>query len=222
MMFRSPAKLLSSPGGMAVLSVVVWTAGQSAGSSEPPPINPFGPAPAVREDAMPGYIELSDGTVHPGQIYLTRDKRLKIFDEKLKRQREVPLRAVRQIDCRVTKQWIQKEWKFKELASDEKMFTGRTYPAREYLHTITLHDGRTIGGPLSGIVYVRPQVYTPGGSGTYRRGVEPQRYLLNKRGKGEIGKELESLLYVRLIKLGDEALIEGKKKAAEQRSRKMQ
>ena len=112
------------------------------------------PAPAQREDAVPGYVELSDGKICAGQVYLTRDARLKINDEKLQRQREVPLSAVKQIDCKVKKEWMEKEWKFKELAKDEKMYTGRSYPSREYVHTITLNDGRTITGELSGIVYV--------------------------------------------------------------------
>ena len=91
-----------------------------------------------REDAVPGYVELSDGSIHPGMIYLTRDKRLQIYDEKLQRQREVPLQAVKQIDCSVKREWMEKEWRFKETTSDEKIYTGRSYPAREYLHTITL------------------------------------------------------------------------------------
>ena len=111
---------------------------------------------AERDDAVPGYIELSDGSIHPGMIYLTRDKRLQIYDEEMQRQREVPLQAVKQIDCTVKKEWMEKEWKFKETTSDEKLYTGRSYPAREYLHTITLNDGRTITGPLSAIVYVQP------------------------------------------------------------------
>ncbi len=106
---------------------------------------------------MPGCIELSDGSIHPGLIYLTRDKRLKIYDEQLQRQREIPLRVVKQIDCAVKKEWMEREWKYKETTSDEKMYTGRSYPAREYLHTITLRDGRTITGPLAEIVYVQPQ-----------------------------------------------------------------
>jgi len=33
---------------------------------EPPVINPFGRAPTEREDAVPGYVSLSDGTIAPG------------------------------------------------------------------------------------------------------------------------------------------------------------
>ncbi len=190
-------------------------------AAEPPTINPFGRAPTVRDDALPGYVEMSDGTVHPGNLYLTRDKRLEIFDQKLQRQREVPLRALKQIECRVSRQWMEKEWKFKELASEEKMFTGRTYPVREYAHRITLHDDRTITGTLAGIVYLQPASSSsstrPGAS---RTGPKQERYLLHKRDKGKIGDKLESLLYVKWIKLGEDALAEGKKRASGSRAKK--
>ena len=129
----------------------------SLAAAEPPAMNPFGEAPTVRQDAVPGYIQLSDGSIHAGLIYLTRDKRLQVYDEKLERQREVPLRVVKQVECIVKREWMEKEWKFKETTNDAKMYTGRGYPTREYYHTITLKDGRTISGPLSAVVYVQPQ-----------------------------------------------------------------
>jgi hypothetical protein len=128
----------------------------AARGGEPPAINPFGPRTQVREDAVPGSLELSDGTVHVGRLYPTRDARLKIFDDKQQQHREIPLRAVRRIDCKVQAEWMEKAWRFKENANDAKYYTGRTYPVREYVHTITLIDGRTIRGPLSAIVYVQP------------------------------------------------------------------
>ncbi len=185
--------------------------------AEPPALNPFGPPASQgepqRDDAVPGCLELSDGSFHPGMIYLTRDMRLKIYDQRLQRQREVPLQAAKRIECIVKREWLEKEWKFKETTSDEKIFTGRSYPAREYTHTITLRDGRTITGPLAAIVYVRLSPEQ-----------DSQRFLLNKRNKGEVGKPLNSLVYVKRIKFGDEALEEGKKKlkAAERRGAKPQ
>lgn len=186
-----------------------------AAEEEPPVVNPFGARPTDREDAVPGYVETSDGKVYPGLIYMTRDKRLKLYDDQLQRQREIPLRVVKQIECQVKKEWMEKEWRFKELALDEKMYTGREYPARECLHTITLQDGRQITGPLAEIIYVKP--YTPKpepGSKIYQPDVEPMRFLLHKRQKGEFGESLKSLVYVKCIKLGEEALEEGRRKAS--------
>jgi hypothetical protein len=219
-MFRAIRRLLlPTMGGPLLLWMVTFTADRSARGAEPPAINPFGQKPAVREDAVPGYVEMSDGAVHPGRIYLTRDQRLKIFDEKLERQREIPWEVVRQIQCSVKRQWMEQEWKFKEAASSEKMSTGRTYPACEYLHTITLRAGQTITGPLSAIVYVQPDGAAAGEAGAYPTRADPQRYLLHKRNKGKIGDDLKSLVYVKLIKLGDDALAEGRKKAADRRSK---
>jgi hypothetical protein len=181
-------------------------------TAEPPVLNPFGPAPAQREDAVPGYVDLSDGKICAGQVYLTRDARLKINDEKLQRQREVPLSAVKQIDCKVKKEWMEKEWKFKELTKDEKMYTGRSYPSREYVHTITLQDGRTITGELSAIVYIDLPTHATPKPGEVRPRVPTEKFLLHKRDKGEIGKDLKSLVYVKSIKLGKEAFEEGVKK----------
>lgn len=182
-------------------------------ADEPPAINPFGQATADREDAVPGYVELSDGSIHPGQISLTRDKRLEISDKQSERQREFPLNAVKQIDCAIIKQWMEKEWKFKELTQDEKMYTGRSYPVREYVHTITLKDGRTITGGLSAIVYVQSRNDDTTKSAESQPKTKTTQFILNKRNKGEIGEELNSLVYMKSIKLGKEAFDEGKQKA---------
>jgi hypothetical protein len=190
-------------------AVVAFAAGSSTlAADEPPAINPFGPATSQREDAVPGRIELSNGAVHSGLIYLTRDKRLQVYDEDLQRQREVPLQAIMQIDCSIKREWLEREWKSKETTSDEKMYTGRHYPAREYLHTITLKNGRTITGPLSAIVYLQPRQPGTGKSDDQQPEQEPERFLLNKRNKGEVGQDLKSLVYVKRIKLGKAAMEE--------------
>ena len=175
-------------------------------------LDPFAPRERRRTDTIPGFVELSDGTVHPGQIYLTRDARLKIFDVARNRAREVPLAAVRRIECSVKKEWTEKEWRFKENANDQKVYSGRSYPVREYSHSITLSDGRIIQGPLSAIIYV---------SDDHEQ--EPERFLLHERDKGHAGTELKSLIYVRVIELGEKALEQGKqevRKAAAGREQK--
>jgi hypothetical protein len=185
----------------------------NAGSQQPPALNPFGSKQErqdqSRDASLPGYLELSDGTIKPGKLSLTRDSRLKIFDEARKLHREVPLQAIKRIDCTVLKEWVEKEWRFKENASDEKYFTGRAYPVREYTHKITLQNGQTIQGSLSAIVYLQAE------SAEHR-----DRFLLHKRDKGELGTDLKSLVYVRSIRLGASAFEEGKRKGAKQSARR--
>jgi hypothetical protein len=183
---------------------------QSALAQEPPSLNPFGNSgdQKPRDDSIPGYLETSDGRVHPGQLFLTRDARLKIYDEERKRQREIPLKAIKRIDCVILKEWVEKEWRFKENASDEKYYTGRSYPAREYTHKITLQNGQAIAGTLSAIVYVQADANK-----------DPERYLLHKRDKGNLGTDLKALVYVRSIQLGEKALEDGKRKVAKAKSK---
>jgi hypothetical protein len=182
--------------------ILLWlgiVAGVDAVGEEPPAINPFGPRQETREDALPGYVELSDGKVYAGQVYLTRDARLQIFDAEMQRQREVPLNAISKIECHVDKEWQEREWRFRENANDEKVYTGRSYPARVYSYILTLKNGQKISGPLSGILYVAPE-----------GGTKPVKLLLHKRDKGEFGMDLSSLVYVRSAEFGEEALRRGK------------
>ena len=172
---------------------------------EPPAINPFGTRRRVREDAVPGYIETSDGKIFPGRIYLTRDARFRIYDEQLKRHRDVPLRVVKKIEATVQKEWMEKEWRFREAADWTKVYTGRSYPSRIYVHTIELKDGRKLTGPLSALVYLQPG-----------EGGRSKKFILHKRQKGEVGKSLDELIYVKRIVLGEDALAEAKRKLAEQ------
>lgn len=184
---------------------------QCVGGQEPPALNPFhsrDESPRPREDAQPGYLGLSDGRVRTGELFLTREARLKIFDEARKRHREIPWNVIQRIDCTVLKEWDEPEWRFRENASDEKVLTGRTYPVREYSHQITLRNGQTIRGPLSAIVYVQENPDR-----------EPVRYLLHKRDKGEPGTTLKAMVYVRSIHLGEKALEEGKRLEAEKTGR---
>lgn len=181
----------------SVISVVL-SCGLSI-AEEPPTISPFGEKETLRDDALPGLVELSDGTLYPGMIHLTRDKRLQIYDAELQRQREIPLSAVKRIDCKIKREWMEKEWKFKETTTDEKIYTGLAYPAREYLHTITLHDGRTITGPMSALVYLKPT------GTTADRDTSGKRFILHKRNKGGVGEELKLLVYVKRITFGKTA-----------------
>lgn len=190
---------------------------QPPGDDSPAALNPFGQVKRDRDDAVPGYVEMSDGRIYAGDIYMTRDKRLKIYDEKMERQREISLQKVKQIECKILKEWIEKEWRFKELALDKKYYTGRSYPAREYTHTFTLFDDRKITAQCSEILYVQPYTKAPDKPLDATPDASPQRLILHKRDKGEIGADLKSLVYVKLVRLGKEAYEEGKEKAARQR-----
>jgi hypothetical protein len=193
-----------------LLMVCVFPVGADPTADDPPTINPFGRKSAIRDDAVPGYIELSDGTILPGHIHATRDTRLKIADKKLERQREVPFQKIKKIQCDVEKEWMEAEWRFRENANDIKVYTGRKYPARIYVHTITLSDDRKIQGGLSGVIYLQ------------NKDEKTKKFELHKRGKGKIGADLDSLVYVRGVYLGPDAFEEGKKRLKEKLAKEEQ
>jgi len=207
---RKPLRARSS--GSRWFSVVslaassVLLAGLAFGDDPP---NPFGKVRPVRSDAVAGAMQLSDGRIITGHFYLTRAHKLRIYDTKRERVREVPLRAVREINAVVKKKWMEHEWRFKANADNEKVYTGRTYPSRIYLHDIKLKRGDTIRGSLAALVYVEPnrknstEAKTPNRTDAARP--KPQRYMLHKRDKGKPGQALKDLIYVRRILFGPEA-----------------
>jgi hypothetical protein len=169
----------------------------------------------VREDTVPGYIEMSNGEVFPGLLYITRDKRLEIYDVELKRQRTIPITKIAKIECNVEKEWMEKLWRFKELASDEKMYTGETYPCRVFTYTITLDDEREIEAPMSGLIFVQAleKGETPEVGHILERDATRLYFHKRQAEKTDVGKTLADIHYTKLVKVGEEALKEGIKKA---------
>jgi hypothetical protein len=137
-----------------------------------------------------GCLQLSDGLELFGSIYLTRDKGLLIYDRRLEKHREFPLSAVKRIDIEPDEEHVEREWRWKEEGSDEKVYTGRSYPWRKYLTTLTLADASRITGDLSALVYLRDD------DGKERR------FVLHKRQKGKPGTSLRELTYVKSMVLG--------------------
>lgn len=212
-----PLHRLAFPAGCTLAGLLLACGIGIAVADEPAALNPFGQIKAARDDAVPGYIEMSDGRILVGNIYMIRDKRLRIYDDKTERQRELPLRVITQIQAKMVKEGIEKEWRFKELALDQKLYTGRTYPWRQYLHTVTLKDGKSITGEVAEIFFVQPIVFKADEPLANRPDdSEPVRVVLHMKDKGDFGAELKSMKYVKLIKLGKEALEEGRRKAARQ------
>jgi len=196
-----------------------WAAGESAPPEGPPaiapaapdegeggaaPPNPFGTAAGTRKDAVPGYVELSTGQKIPGRLYTTRAKRLKIFNVERKVYEYVPVPAVRRMEATVEWERLEKEWRFKEPGSPEKVETGRTYPVRQIRWRLILRNDHEIVGHLLG----QPLYVEEGG--------HVQRLLLSMRQKGTFGQTLQDLMYVRTVALGTEAYEEAKRSAEQE------
>jgi len=151
---------------------------------EAPTTSPF--ARPSDSQLRPGTITLSDGRVIQGSIATTRDKPVRVWDETAGKYHDVPLSLVRNFEATVTWEREEREWQFKESGSDIKVYTGRTYPARETAYIVTLVNGQQIRGTVT-----LPLTIT-GDAGS-------SRHFLHKRAKGEPGQTLKDLVYVRRV-----------------------
>jgi len=203
---------------LPIFVVLLFSAVFAISAEEPPALkNPLSRRESsVREDTMPGYIEMSNGEIFPGLLYITRDKRLEVYDVELKRQRTIPIEKIATIEVNVEKEWMEKEYRFKELASNEKMYTGKDYPCRIFTYTLTFDDGRELEGPMSGIIFVQALEEGEDVSVGHIPDRDSPRFYFHKRDSepANVGKKLADIHYVKFVKIGDDALEEGLKKAA--------
>ena len=146
---------------------------------------------AASGDVVPGTIILSTGEKICGEVFLTRGKRLRIWDLERELYRDFELKKIAQMRIKVKRQRIEKEWRFKEEGSPEKVFTGRFYPRLDFTLTLTLLNGKRVecnlvrGQPL----YVQP----PQG--------KKRRFILQPHLKGEVGQTPGLLVYPKEIVL---------------------
>lgn len=187
-----------------------------ADEKRPPPakVNPFRTARAAavksslsawrrkRPDAVPGEIFLSNGKLVKGFVYLTRGRALRLFDEKGKACTEFRLKDLKEFRTNVVEERIEKVWRWKEGGSDVKLFTGKTYPRRDYNFTVTPKRGKPMTGNLA---YGTP-IYMRLEDGSKKR------FLLQPYKKGEVGSTLKDLVYLKRAVLAPQKALTGPRK----------
>ena len=165
-----------------------------AATQPDPATQPLANTPLKNEGAddqgREGVITLSDGTKIEGKIATTQDKPVRIWVEKEKDYEDVPFDQIVSAEVEVLWERDEKEWNFKETGSDIKVYSGRTYPARQTQYTFTLTDGTIIKGDVVAPLYV-----------TTEDG-KTKTYVLYKRDKGEIGQTLKDRPYVKTVTFG--------------------
>ena len=185
----------------------------AAGKAEKPATNPFGaPGTGVtRQDAVPGYLELSSGLKVPGHIFTTRAARLKIYNLDREIYEYVPVPALKSIDAVIEWERMDKEWRFKEAGNPEKVYSGREYPVRKVCYVLTLLNDHKIRGHILGQpLYVM-------------HNDKADRFLLHDRDKGAMGQTPADIPYIKHVELGPEAYnqaVDELKARAEEAARK--
>ncbi|MDD4892350.1 MAG: hypothetical protein PHU85_20700 [Phycisphaerae bacterium] len=188
--------------GEVLKTATTQPAATQPATSASQPDSPFAGRPGDRDDVLPGYIELNDGSILPGWIYPTREKPWSVFEAESKSFRRIPPIVVRRIEAEVVWERDEPDWRWKENGSDEKIFTGRTYPARMVHYRFTLANGEKVNGTVQQPIHVR------GETG------DPVQFILHERDKGPLDSKLSSLIYVKHVELGKDALARGKELAA--------
>ena len=140
--------------------------------------------------ARTGTITLSDGSKLVGEIATTADRPLRVYDDQAKQYVDVPIEDVVSIKAAVVWERDEQEYQFKTSGSDEKVYSGKTYPARELQYAITSKDGTKATGGIAAPIY-------------FKQGDERKTFILHKRDKGEVGQTLKQLVYVSEISFGN-------------------
>jgi len=184
------------------------------------PVNPFPPRTAAR-DSVPGVVHTSDGKVFAGEVFLTPGKQLPLFDPVRKENILIALRDLDWLEVSVVAERVEREWRFKEEGSDEKVFTGKTYPRRDYALTLQRRGGKPQRVELANGVplYVLPHISreAAGKEGAVAQAPpKPVRFFLQPYDRGEPGMELKDIVYVRRVEFGAEAVAKALSAAAEQ------
>ena len=147
-------------------------------------------APAVFKPAADdgetraGTVTLNDGTIVHGKVATTAEKPVRVWVDAEKQYEDVPLSQVATAEAKVVWERDEKEWNFKASGSDLKVYSGKTYPARQTQYTFTLADGTVIAGDCVAPLYVT----TADG--------KQRTLVLHKRDKGAVGQTLKQLVYV--------------------------
>lgn len=147
-------------------------------------------APAGAVEWRKGTVTLSSGRTIDGKVYVLRDS-LYVYDLASKERRNIAVDNIERIETLVRDQKMAKKWYFKESGSDEKIYTGETYPVRRFYVRVTFHDGSTLRGkPIARTVYVQ----TDDGR---------ENYKLGQKQEGEVGQKLNDLVYLKSITFGE-------------------
>jgi hypothetical protein len=152
----------------------------------------FTPALAGDEkERVPGTITLSDGTVLEGAIRTTVGKPLRLFETSGQRRLDLRLPDIHRITVHVVHEEQHRVWRWVEDGSREKVYTGETYPKREYEVEVVLRNGLVHRGHMVAVLYV------------YEEGrKKPRKVILKQKEQhGQVGKKRTDLVYVGSVQI---------------------
>ena len=152
-----------------------------------PHLHPFAKNSVGASAVRKGWVKLSTGQILRGSIWTTQQTPFRIWLKGIKQYRDIDIRLVREIIGKIRYAKQIRQYKFQQMGSDIKLYTGRTRPRIGYQFTFQLINGKTVTGTVIAPIYIR----TPGGKQYF--------YLLKKRIEGKLGQKTDSIPYVQSI-----------------------
>ena len=165
----------------------------SAPAAPKAPVAPILRQKAVQPETREGTVVLSNKERFYGKLHLTRGKRLRVWDIERKKYREIALSELSGINIHVARKRVEREWRFKEEGSDEKVFTGRTYARLDFGLTLTLAGKKR---PVKCRIARGTPIYVQPPKG------KRQRFLIQPHMTGDMGQRADQLVYVKEIVFG--------------------
>lgn len=135
---------------MLRLTACLLCIGSLAYAGEPPAPFKRRPSKHVRK----GAVVLSSGTRITGETRTTIGKPWRFFHRAGSKYVDVDFSEVVSVGVAVEKEVVERIWRWKESASDERVYTDKYYIWHKYITTLALRDGTVLKGDLQARVYV--------------------------------------------------------------------
>ena len=169
------------------------------GKDKPDHVNPFRTKGRRPKYAVPARITYSDGKTLEGWVWRRANAPIRIFDRKDKAHEDYFLGDLRRIAVKPESTTFERDWRWKNQGSSEKVFLDVGYFWDQYVTTFTVHDGRKPAGDCSGQFYMLLADDTR------------TRWYLYKRQSGrdkekKKREELAPLVYVKSVEFTDDFL----------------
>ncbi len=148
--------------------------------------SPFAREEVPREERW-GTVWLSDGTKFEGPLHLTMARDLTVYDDEEKEWKQFKLSELQRVSFGVEKTEEVPVWRWKEGGSDEKVYTGESYPNLTlWCEAVTSSEEKARGHVLGTVIH---------GEGEK----EKKKFILRKYVRGKTGETPEQVVYPREI-----------------------
>ncbi|HPD16412.1 MAG TPA: hypothetical protein PLE19_15775 [Planctomycetota bacterium] len=121
-----------------------------AQKTRPEHVNPFRERVAFPKYARPARITYSDQRVLEGHVWARADKPLRIYNRAQRAHQDYFLADLQRIEVKPEIEEFERDWRWKNQGSSEKVYLDTGYLWTQFLTTITLRDGTSVVGDCVG------------------------------------------------------------------------